>query len=395
MVYNDTNPVMLRRYQTYIKIYGAVFFLSLHYFITVYINSSFLGRFTSPQGVSLLYIAGSVLAIAGFVLLAPVLRRTGNVGLFIGLSIVEAGVLGALAFATHPVIILTAFIFHQALPVILLFCLDIFLEQTLPNEKNTGLARGLFLTSSNIALVLAPLLFALLIVGDNFSFVYGTAALCLMPAIAIAFLTRKKFKDPHYHLFKPLAAAHALWHNRDLRAAWLANFLLQFFYAWMVVYMPIYLNQKIGMSWESMGVVFTIMLLPFLLVELPVGRLADRLFGEQEMMAAGFFIAAITTALIPLVYVGSVAVWAVLLFATRIGAALVEITTESYFFKKVSAGDNDIISAFRSTRPLSYIAGPAVGGLLLLIFPFNALFIVLAALMLSGMGLAGVITDSR
>lgn len=386
---------MLRQFNTYAKIYGAVFFLSLHYFITVYINSSFLARFTTPQGVSGLYILGSLVALAGFVFLTPVLRRAGNVRLFIGLSLIEALALIVLAITPSPALALAAFVFHQALPIILLFCLDILLEGTLPNEKNTGLARGLFLTSSNVALVLAPLLFSLLIVGDNFSFVYGLSALCLLPAIAIAFLNRKKFKDPHYHPFKPLEAARSLWKNHDLRATWLANFLLQFFYAWMVVYTPIYLHQTIGMSWEDVGVVFTIMLLPFLLVELPVGRLADRLFGEQEAMAAGFFITGITTAFIPLVFVSGVAVWAALLFATRMGAALVEITTESYFFKKVSAQDNDLISAFRSTRPLSYIAGPAVGGVLLLVFPFNTLFVFLAALMLSGMLLAGSITDSR
>jgi hypothetical protein len=79
----------------------------------------------------------------------------------------------------------------------------------------------------------------------------------------------------------------------------------------------------------------------------------------------------------------------------RVGAALVEVTTESYFFKQTKSSDAQIISFFRTTRPLSYVAGAVVASLSLLYVPFNLLFVVFACLMIPAMFCVMLIQDTK
>jgi MFS-type transporter involved in bile tolerance (Atg22 family) len=74
------------------------------------------------------------------------------------------------------------------------------------------------------------------------------------------------------------------------------------------------------------------------------------------------------------------------MFATRVGASLIEATSESYFFKHTNGDDNALISFFRITRPLSYVLGALLGSITLYLFndQMQFLFMVLAFLMIPG-----------
>ncbi len=137
------------------------------------------------------------------------------------------------------------------------------------------------------------------------------------------------------------------------------------------------------------------MLLPFLLFELPIAWLADARFGEKEFMVAGFIILAIATFSIPLAAGFSMLGWALLLFASRTGAALVEASSETHFFTRVSAADAGVIGLFRMTRPLSFVFGPLLGILLLPLFGLGNIFFGFGALLLLGIPLSLSTIDTR
>jgi hypothetical protein len=83
------------------------------------------------------------------------------------------------------------------------------------------------------------------------------------------------------------------------------------------------------------------------------------------------------------------------MFIVRIGASFVEVTTEVHFFKRTNSSDAQIISFFRVTRPLAYIAGALLASLSLLWLPFNLLFIVFALMMIPAMFITLDIVDSK
>jgi MFS family permease len=139
----------------------------------------------------------------------------------------------------------------------------------------------------------------------------------------------------------------------------------------MTVYCTIYLHQTIGFGWEEIGIILVIMLLPFLLIQYPLGKLADRKYGEKKMMIAGFAFMGLATIALAFIHSNNIAVWAIALFMTRIGAATAEIMMETYFFKTVSPRDSAALGVFRITRPLSYFIAPLVA-IIGLMFVSNA-----------------------
>jgi MFS family permease len=152
----------------------------------------------------------------------------------------------------------------------------------------------------------------------------------------------------------------------------------------MVIYVPIYLHTGLGFAWSELGIIFTVMLLPFVLFEWPAGELADRLWGEKEIMSAGFLITCASLIVMP--FVGKVFwAWMVILFVSRVGASLIESMTESYFFKHINASDTGLISIFRLTRSVSFAFGATLGVLALNFFSFEKIFFVVAVLVLFGL----------
>lgn len=101
-------------------------------------------------------------------------------------------------------------------------------------------------------------------------------------------------------------------------------------------------------------------------------------------MAFGFLLMVGTVACIPSVSGDSLIVWMVVLFLSRVGAACVEMTTESYFFRHVDGALADTISLFRMTRPFTYVIAAMVAGVTLHLMNLQNSFFVLAAIMVLG-----------
>jgi MFS family permease len=156
----------------------------------------------------------------------------------------------------------------------------------------------------------------------------------------------------------------------------------------MTIYLPIFLHIEIGFSLtEIIGVIFPIALLPFILLELPLGKLADQRHDEKELLSLGFLILALSTGSIAFITSQNIFVWAGVLFLGRIGAALVEVASATYFFKKVNASNTNLISMFRSLNPMATIAAPLVATSFLFAFDmsYRYLFVILALILLVGM----------
>ncbi len=299
-----------------------------------------------------------------------------------------------MAYASSPAVALISFLLSQITLPNIFYVLDIYVEDNTSSESLTGVIRGLLLTAGNLALVLSPYLVGLL-AQESIQNVFFFASLFILPFILLA-LT--KFRVPKQQISRTPNMKKALvtvFKDRDLRNVFLANLTLQVFYAGMAIWSPLYLTQVLQIPWSIVGLLFTFMLLPFLLFELPVGLVADRYLGEKEMMLIGFGTMAIFTVAFGLAPGTSVLLLGVILFLTRTGAAFVEMTTEGYFFKKVSGLDPDLISIFRGTRSLSFIIGPLIGAAALSFMSYRGLFIFLGILTLLGAIAASRLKDSR
>ena len=126
------------------------------------------------------------------------------------------------------------------------------------------------------------------------------------------------------------------------------------------------------------------MLLPFLFVEYPAGWIADRWFGDKELLIAGFIIMGVALAATGLITASTpLIVIAAILFASRVGAALSEAMVESHFFRRVSERDANTISVFRMMRPVGALVAPLFASLLLITGNYVAFFMISGALIVA------------
>jgi hypothetical protein len=203
-----------------------------------------------------------------------------------------------------------------------------------------------------------------------------------------------RFDDPSYRDVS-LRGMRDAFGCADIAPTALAHLSLRIFYALAAIYIPLHLI-SVGFSWPEIGLMLGLALLPFMLATFPAGRLADSRLGEKELMVAGFIIMCGALALFSLELPKSFALYAGILFTTRIGAALVDIATETHFFRSVTSRDINSITLFRMLQPIAYIGGVALAGALLLILPLHTAFLVFAGLILAlGLPAALRITDFR
>jgi MFS family permease len=170
--------------------------------------------------------------------------------------------------------------------------------------------------------------------------------------------------------------------DKDLRAVTLAHGTLQFFYHLAPLYIPLYLHHVLHLPWQSLGWIFAIMLVPFVLVEYPAGWIADKKWGDQELLIGGFVLMGAGFAALAFVTADTmILVIVIILIFNRIGAALVEAMSEGHFFRRVSASDAATVSLFRMTRPVAALVAPILGSLLLSAAGYPTLFVVTGVLL--------------
>ena len=370
------------------------FLFTLHMALPVYVNSSFLGGVVGERFVGLVYTTASALSIVTFVFIARFLKRFGSRRVTLALAILELVALGTLAFTDGSVFIITAFFGHFVGTALFGFTLDLLLEHYSTDDKTGGI-RGLFLVSANIAWVLAPLIAGEILTNGDYWKIYTASVILLIPVFFILAKSFRAFKDPEYRIYPMRKTFRDIRKSPDISGVFSASFLLQFYFSWMVIYTPLYLHSYLNFSWSDIGIMFSVMLIPYVLIEIPLGKLADSRFGEKETLAAGFAILAISTVVISFIRTDSVLIWTAILFVTRIGASMVEVMSETYFFKKVRDGDAHIVSFFRTMRPWAYVAGPLVASFFLALVSFQYLFLLLGTLMFLGVGAGLKIRDTK
>ena len=382
------------RRSSLVTLYIIGFIFALRSALPSYINSSFLSKITAENLVGIIYAVVAILTIAGFFAMPWILSRFGNFRSVIGLSALNAAFLAVLAFAKSPIILLVSFAVSYIATTLTGYCFDVFVEHYSKNAE-TGMIRSIYLTAINLAWLFAPFLAGIIAGEGAFQKVFLVSAFIMAVVVFISAFSLRDFRDTRYKHFRILDTVKEIADNKNIRSITMANFLLQVFYSWMVIYSPIYLNKYLGFTLEQVGIIFTIMLVPFVIIQAPLGWLADKKIGEKELLCVGFIIMALSTAALTFLTTKSLVIWGVILFVTRVGAAIIEVMAETYFFKKINTENTNLISVFRIVTPAAYVVGPLLATWFLVYFGMSYLFLILGAIMLLGIKYSLAIEDTK
>lgn len=360
---------------------------------TAYFNSTFIEKNFLSTTPGIWYTVASIIVLLVSLRLPHVQSKIGNRKLTLTILIILSLSLLGLSFPPSSLSILF-FVIFLATGTLVLSTLDIFIEKY-STDKFTGRIRGIYLSSMNLAWIFSPLLGSMFIgESDNFGLLYRIAFFLSIIVIISVHISSKKFKDDKYkhHEFKDFLLALK---DKTLRGTLALQFTLQFFYAWMVIYTPIYLHNILNISWGVIGKMFLLMLIPFILIEYPLGRLEDKKHDEKDLLTLGFLIIAIATVMFGFSTGGSAVTLAIILFFTRVGAATVEITTESYFFKQIGSDEPTKVALFRMMYPAAYIVAPILAIPIISKNNFSLLYLILSFILVSTLLIIRNLKDSK
>jgi MFS family permease len=383
----------IREFKAFTLVYIATLLLSFHFYLFYFVSSTFLAQYADQTAIGFIFAAGGLLNLILFLTISGVLRKYGNYKLVLGLLVLEGLCVAGLGAGTHLALIAPLFIISQAINPLLILNLDIFLEH-FSSDENTGSIRGIFLLATNIPPIITPVIAGIILTTPAYWKIFFIAFIFLIPLFYIIASNFRDFKDPEYTDIPPGRLLREIAKSKNISGIMVSNFFLNFFYCWMGIYMPIYLR-LLGFDWPHIGLMFSIALLPFILFQVPLGRLSDSRYGEKEILIIGSVIMAVSCILIPYLKGPDFVLWTLLLFATRIGASFVEIAATTYFFKKIGDKDINLIGVFRMFRVLPYVIVPPIALASIYLFGFQYIFLVLGIIMLVSLPYSFNLQDTK
>ncbi len=378
---------------------GVLYFLGLLLAISsalpAYIQSNFLGEFVSVSVASLFFVLANGLSVLAILFFPKLIEKLSNYFLTQVILILHTTALLGLSIADNSVFALISIVLFSVSSNLIWINMDILVESFSANNS-TGRTRTIYFTFINAGWILSPALTTYLIGKGNYSLSFLIAAALSIPFFFILLRQGRQLKDKiKYKKENLMVTFKKMWRNKNLRGIFFISILIQLFYSSAVLYIPLYLIQNMGMSWTVLGPIFSVMLIPFLLLEIPAGILADKYIGEKEILFGGFLILIISLFLFYYIKTADIWLWTVVLFASRVGAALVEAMKETYFFKIVDAENVACINIFRTATPLAYVLGSCLAIITLMFFPLNYLFLLLSIIMLLGFSFVAAIKDTK
>jgi len=351
--------------------------------ILAYVMSTYFKEASGTENVGPFYFASYAILLLLLLNLHKVVRILGKINVFIlsvFFNVIFIALLANIAPSYLGMFILMLYVISSGLEWV---AMDAVLE-SYSTDGESGRIRGKHLTILNIGFLLGPFISTRFL--DWFGF-QGVFIFLLFFNSLLFIYTLLKLRGSNEKFEKEICVRDVIrkvMKRKDLFHIYYISFALEFFYALMVIYTPIYLLDR-GLDWNQIGLIFTAMLVPFVIVQYPAGIMADKKWGEKRMLMAAIAMMGIFTLLAYFIHSKSILIWSMVLFGTRIGAALIEVLRDSYFYRLIDGQDVDLINFFRTSMPVAFILGSVLSFLLLLFFPVKAVFILVALVSLSAL----------
>mgnify|MGYP000969576383 CR=1 FL=1 len=359
----------------------------------IYVMAYYFKIASGSEDVGLFYFISYAILLVSLLNFHKIIRILGKSNVFY-FSILGAIIITAFLIFSEP-----SFLGIGLLMLYIIFinlswvALDVILE-SFSTDGMSGRIRGLHLTVVNAGYLVGPLLSTKILQGFDFKGIFIFLLVFNSLVLIFSLIGLRNVNHKFENKLKVVELIKKIWIKKDILKVYYLSFALDFFYALMVIYTSIYLL-NLGLSWDKIGIIFTIMLVPFVLLQYPIGFLADKKMGEKELLIASLIFIIISTLAIYFVDSQKIWVWGVILLGTRIGAAMLEVLRDSYFYKKIDGHDVDLINFFRTSMPMGYLLATGISFPLLLFFPTKIVFILVSLVVFSALIPAFMLVDNK
>ena len=362
----------------------TTFLLGFQLSLALYVLSNFIQQRTGIENVGVFFLLAYAFSFYILINLHHLVKRHGKSKILLLFMAVKVTSLLLMGIFDQNIIAVLFAIWALISGALMWAGLDMIIE-SFSDNRVTGKIRGMHLTFMDTGFLFGPFLAAWTVDNIGFGPVFLLAA--LLTSIAM-FIVYRNFHNDQKRTPKRDLSVRAVFdkmlRRKDIMRVYYASLMLELFYCVMTIYTPLYLL-SIGLSWTEIGKIITVMLIPFVLVQIPLGIMADKKTGEKEWLVVGFVIISVATATMSIFSEPTVYLWMTILFLTRIGASIIQVMRDAYFYKKIGSRDIDFIDFFRTTKSVAYAVGTIFFSLFLVVLPLRMVFLMLAILMFTAL----------
>jgi len=359
---------------------GFLFGLSMA--TLVYVVSSYYKEALGSENVGIFYVVSFSVLLLALLHFHKIISRFGRARTLLFMLLLQIVLMFTLSFLPVSLFGASLIVMYYIAYGIIWALWDVVLE-AYSADNASGRIRGMFLSVWGIGVLIGPMLATTLLENYGFTALFVVVLILYILMFLVVLTMLNSIRG---HVSAQDSAAHTLaraWKTVNIRNIYWIGCTLRFFFATMTIFMPLYLR-SLEFSWVEIGWIFTVMLLPFILFEYPAGVLADKKYGEKEILFIGLLLIIVAVVLIVLTKSTEIWVWMAILFLSRTGAALVDSMHDAYFYKQIAAKDIALINFFRSTRSIGYISAALLSSIILLFGSIETVFGVLLIVLACG-----------
>lgn len=361
--------------------------------VLIYVMSSYFVLATGTENVGIFYAVAYITFLVILLNLHKIVRILGKSNVFYFSLLLKIITIVFLIFSEPSLTGVLLLMLYIILGHVEWVALDIIIE-SFSVDGQSGRIRGLHLTILNAGFLFGPFVSTFILDRMGFHGIFVFSLIFNAFVLIFALIGFSKVNHRFEQKLKVLDILKKAMARKNIIRIYYISFVLEFFFALMIIYTPIYLRD-LGYSWENIGFIFTVMLIPFVLVQYPMGILADKKTGEKEFLIFSLMIMGISTVAIFFMGTSTLVMWAIMLFVTRIGAALIEILRDSYFYKRIDGHDVDLINFFRTSVPVAYICAAILSSFVFIFLPVKFAFILTGLVVFSAIYPAFKLKDNK
>jgi len=248
------------------------------------------------------------------------------------------------------------------------------------NSKRKELSKneGKIYAIVNIAWVIGPLLAGFIADKLGYSKLFFISATIMLIAIIIFNLLKIKKKEKTRKPEKIIKTFFEFFKNKKRLASYFLSGGINFWWTLLYIYIPILIINS-GLTNKTVGLFIFAVAVPTVIFEIPFGKLAGKI-GFKKMFVLGYSILAFSA--LVCFFITNIYTILIILILSSIGAAMVEPTTEAYFFDIIKESEREkYYPPYNSTIDLNVLLSSLSAALILLLFPFRSIFILFGVAM--------------
>jgi len=381
----DENKIKLTAFVT--------FLIGFSQAVLIYVMSSYFKEATGTENIGIFYAVSYIIFLIILLNLHKLVRVLGKSNIFYFALLFKIITITFLTLSVPSMTGALLIMLYIILGHIEWVVLD-FIVESFSVDRLSGRIRGMHLMIFNAGFLFGPFVSTYILDRMDFHGIFVFSLIFNAFMLIFSLIGFRSVNHRFEQRLKVLDILKKAFARKNIIRIYYISFALEFFFALMIIYTPIYLRD-LGYSWADIGWIFTAMLVPFVLVQYPMGILADKKTGEKEFLIFSLLIMGVSTIAIYFMGTGTIVMWAIMLFATRIGAALIELLRDSYFYKRIDGHDVDLINFFRTALPIAYICATILSSFVFIFLPVKFAFILTGLVVLSALYPAFKLQDNK